>query len=190
MSLKSNIHNFHSGDNIEWSISSDEFLSTDGVNLKIILISSVNPKIELTCNNEPDGTWSLSKQPSETDDYMLGKYSIYYVFYNSLINFAKQVSGGYVEILPNILTLDKFDFRSENQKLLDVVRERIAGRLVDTMNSFTINGRSVTLMSMSELLEVEKVLSARVQEELAQNDKKNKRKTNRNKLLIRYKGVL
>ena len=190
MIVKTNIKNFHSGDNIEWEISSDELLSTEGVNLKIVLISSVNPKVEITCNNNVDGTWSISKQPTETETWLLGKYSVYFVFYNSLINFAKQVSGGYVEILPNILTLDKFDFRSENQKLLDVVRERIAGRLVDTMNSFTINGRSVTLMSMSELLEVEKVLSARVQGELAQNDKKNKGKTNRNKLSIRYKGVL
>ena len=190
MGLKTNIVDFHSGDNIEWLISSDEFLSTDGINLKIVLISSVNPKIEITCNNETDGTWSISKQPTITDQWLLGKYSIYFVFYNSLINFAKQINGGSIEILPNILNLDKFDFRSENQKLLDVVRERIAGRLVDTMNSFTINGRSVTLMSMSELLEVEKVLIARVNNELAQADKKSKGKTNRNKLSIRYKGVL
>lgn len=190
MEITSNLKDFYSGDTLNFKVSTDEISSLDNINLKVVFMNAKNPKIEIIATNNNDGSWSISKTASETQNYGVGKYSVFYVFYNSFIGYVKQESGGSVNINTNILNTVNYDFRSENQKMLDMVRDRIAGRLTDGMNSFTINGRSVVLMSVSELLTLEKDLIVKVENELAQKDKKEKGKTNRNKLSIRYKGVI
>jgi hypothetical protein len=190
MLIKSNIADFFAGDNIDFTISNDELKSTDNINLKVTFLSATLPKIEIIADNKADGTWSIVGTATETEALGIGKYTVYYAFYNSAQNFVKQATGGSVEIKPNILTTDNYDFRTDNQKLLDVVRQRIAGRLDDTMNSFSINGRSVTLMTITELMTLEKDLISKVNQELADMEKATKGKTNRNKLKVRYKGIM
>ncbi len=190
MLIESNISDFFAGDNISFIISNDEIKSTDNVNLKVVFLNAVNPKIEITAINNNDGTWGIEKQAADTAFYGIGKYTIYYVFYNSQQGFAKQQAGERIEIKPNILNTDNYDFRTDNQKLLDVVRERIAGRLTEGMNSFSINGKSVTLMTMTELMDLEKSLVSKVEQEITEKEKADKGRTNRNKLEIRLKGLV
>lgn len=190
MLIKSTIADFFAGDNIEFSISTDELKSTDNINLKVTFLSATLPKIEIIADNVADGSWAISQQPAETSQLGIGKYTVYYAFYNSAQGFAKQFAGSPVEIKPNILETDNYDFRTDNQKLLDVVRQRIAGRLDDTMNAFSINGRSVTLMTITELMSLERDLIAKVNQELADIEKSTKGRTNRNKLQVRYKGIM
>ena len=190
MEIVSNIKEFYSGDNLNWVVSSNEYSSLNDYVLKIILLNAVNPKVEFIADGQADGSWKVIKTAIETSNIVPGKYSLFYSIHKSSDGFAKQVASGFVEIKPNITLSQNYDFRTENQKLLDVVRERIAGRITEGMNAFTINGRSVTLMTMTELMALEKTLIGRVETELAQSELKKNGKTNRNKLIVRYTGIL
>jgi len=188
MEITHNIVNFFAGDSFTWNISHLDYKPVDGYSCKVILLNS-QTRIEYTLNGDNQlGTYSVSKTNTESDEIIPAKYKLYIVFIKNADGFVKQYDNGTLTVKENALTSSTIETRTQNQIQLDTVRDLISGRLVDGVNSFTVAGRSVTLMSMTELLALEKSLSSKVDDELKLSDLKNKGRTNRNKLKIRYMG--
>lgn len=186
--IEHNIKNFFAGDSINFIVSSDDYKSTENFTLVVTLQHAVNARIELLANTVADGSFSIVKQNNETSSFQAGTYRMYFSFIKSSQGFTKQFDMGTLKIGENILDTLNVETRTETQQRLDAVRELIKGRLVDGVNAMSHNGKSLTLMSMTELKDYEKELEGKVSVELGLSDKVKFGKTNRNRLRLRYKS--
>lgn len=185
MSFKINVNEFYAGDSIQAIITSDLYES-DKYELSLVLINAKR-SYQVDCDIKDKG-WELNLSKDITKDFVDDKYRLFYIVTDSA-DFFKQIEGTIVEIKPNIIDAKLYDDRTELQKRLQTIRDLIDGRLVEGINNFTINGRSVTLMSITELNKLEEEYEFKVSNELGLIDKKEKGRTNRNMLKIRYKGI-
>lgn len=190
MVIVSNLKDFYSGDNLNLTIGSNLYKSTDDYVLRIVLLNASKPKLEYIADVNLDGTWSIKKTSVETSLIEADKYHLFYIFSKSVDGFAKQEDGGFITVKQNIIDSVSFDSRTNNQKQLEAVREAIAGRITEGIASFSIGGRTVGLMSITDLHNEEKRLISLVNAELNLNDLRVNGKTNRNKLKIRYTGLI
>ena len=152
--IEHNIKNFFAGDSMNFIVSSDEYKSIDGFTLVVSLHHAVNQKIELLANTESDGGFSIVKQNNETSSFQAGTYRMYFSIIKSADGFTKQFDMGTLKIGENILDTLNIETRTDNQKMLDAVRALKKGRLVDGVNAMSHNGKSLTLMTMTEILAV------------------------------------
>jgi hypothetical protein len=189
MEYSSTIGDFFAGDSFSWLITHESYKPIDGYSCKVVLLNS-QTRIEYTANGDiSSNTYTITKSNTDTSLLTPSKYKCYIVFIKNVDGFVKQYDNNKIEIKENALTAASIETRSEAQIQLEVVKALISGRLVDGINAFTIAGRSVTLMTMTELLDVEKKLSVKVEQELNLIDITNHGRTNRNKLKIRYTGI-
>lgn len=184
--IEHNIKNFFAGDSINFIVSADDYKSTENFTLVVTLQHAVNTRIELLANTVADGSFSIVKQNNETSSFQHGTYRMYFSFIKSADGFTKQFDMGTLKIGQNILDTLNVETRTENQKMLDAVRELKKGRLADGVNAMSHNGKSLTLMTMTEILAVEKELEGKVSVELGLSDKGKFGKTNRNRLRLIY----
>lgn len=185
MSFKINVNSFFAGDTISANIVSTDYNSKD-YKLVLIAINAKNSYSFDTVANE-NGSFDLSIISDISKDLVPSNYRLFFVINKD--EFVKQIDGPLLEIKPNIIDSTVLDLRSEAQKRLEVIRDLLDGRLVDGVNNFSINGRSVTLMSMTDLHNLEREYEYKVSEELKLNELKNNGRTNRNKLKIIYRGI-
>lgn len=185
MSFKINIKEFNAGDSVQASITSEEYKS-ETYNLVLVLINAKN-SYQLDCVSGNSG-WDLNLKSDITKDIEVGLYRIYYIISDN-DSFVRQIEGDKLEVKVNIIEAKIYDDRTEMQKRLATIKDLIDGRLIDGVNNFTVNGRSVTLMSITDLQKLEEEYEFKVSSELGLIDKKEKGRTNRNILRIRYKGL-
>lgn len=187
MEIKSNISNFYAADSLAWVISEKDHLPSNNYVCRVILVNA-SSNIEMIATIDGDN-FIINKTSVDTADFIPAKYKCFIVFSNSALNYVKQVDYSFIMISPDITTQTQYDYRTEAQKQLEVVNELLSGRLVDGVNAFSVNGRSVTLMTMTELMQVKSQLEDIVNNELSIIDKNATGKTNRNKLKVIYKGI-
>jgi hypothetical protein len=63
------------------------------------------------------------------------------------------VYRGRIEILPKISGAESFDFRTYNEQMLDLIEEQLKTGIVRESVSYSINGRSFTCKSNTDLLQ-------------------------------------
>lgn len=87
------------------------------------------------------------------------------------------IENGDIEIKGN-LALGAYDDRSQTKKILDQLNERIDGSSLRDDQSYSIAGRSISRMSINELIDAQKVYSARYKSEVRKQRRKEGKKEN------------
>jgi hypothetical protein len=75
------------------------------------------------------------------------------------------VETGILLVLAHLLTAAEGDRQSYAEKTLAVIREKMAGRITDDIQSYMIGTRQVGKIEIRELMRLEAVFSARVRRE-------------------------
>lgn len=190
MEIKHNIKNFYAGDSLNITISHDTFKPSMGYSCKLVLMNATDLKTEWFLNSDSEKeVFTVNKNNLDTSTITPNTYHCFVSIYNNDELFAKQYDIGLIDVKPDITTLENFDTRSPAQKRLDALYILKEKRIKDGVQSFSINGRTINLLSESDInkaIEIEKKIVAK---ELRLEELKNKGGTNRNKLKIRYNGM-
>lgn len=119
---------------------------------------------------------------SETEEYVAGEYVITGVVSDGTDRFTVYSSRIKINQNPASVT-QPYEARSYNEQLLDAIREVLKG--ASDITGFSVNGKSITTMSMVDLLEAEQLISTRVANEKAQ-EKINAGQSSGRNLLTRF----
>ncbi len=157
------------GDTIKWKRVdlTANYPASAGWSLKYVLISNVSGsgKIELTASQ--DGTtdqFLIEKNATQSAAWTAGRYN--WAAYVSKDSERYRVDYGVIDLLPNLEAQTAgTDNRTHNRKMLEAIRALLEGRAVSDVQSYQINSRSLTKLTIKELLHWESVYAARVQAE-------------------------
>ncbi len=138
------------GDTVKWTKALTDYLPADSWVLSYVLVS-LTASITITASDNGDGSHLVSEAAATTDDWTPGEYT-----WNAFVTKGAEryrVGDGRLKVEPNfqIHTTSGFDGRSHVKRTLDLIEAAIEGQVPDGMESFTIAGRAVSLMPLSEL---------------------------------------
>lgn len=185
--MEHNISDFFVGDSLSLKVVDDVYCAKDNYTLKAVLINSTANKIEILFNTDiVNNYYAVTKTNTETKTLTPGKYKLFFVFSKLSLDFVKQIEAGVVDIKSDVIESTSLDYRTDTEKKLQAIRDLIDGRLVEGTNAFSINGRSVTLMSITELLDLQRVYEQKLDRELKLTELNTKGRTNRNRLKLKW----
>jgi hypothetical protein len=119
----------------------------------------------------------------ETEQMTSGEYKIYCLF--TAVNFSKTVEVMFVNVLENLINISIKDVKSHNKKMLEAINALLENRATSDQMSYTIAGRSITKLSIKDLLEWRDYYKA----ELSKEENKTKSGVNKaNKIKIKWMG--
>ncbi len=134
------------GDTLEFDYSHSDFPVADGWSPTLIL------------RGNHDFTSQAGHITTEGDTYKFKVPAAEFVIaagsYRYAISFSKDGDRVTAESGTMRITADPtaaLNSKSHAEKMLEIVEARLEGRLIDDIESYSIGGRSVTLLSMSEL---------------------------------------
>lgn len=162
------------GDTIKWR---REDLSLDYPatlwTLKYYLLKS-DKQIVITATASGD-LFAVTISKTSSAAYTAGLYSwIAKVSKGTTPNIEEYtVDQGTITVLPDLTTQTTgYDTRSYNRKMLDIIRELLAGRIPKDVNDYQFGDKRVIRMSPPELLQLEATFARRVQIENARTRRK------------------
>lgn len=137
---------FVAGDTVEFTDSYEDYPASDGWTLTYVLRGASS----LNATGTADGDeWTVTFSANQTALLQPGRYE--YAAFVSLDGERYTVANGRVDVRPNLITAMAGDKVSRLEKLVAVLDEAILGRYTDDMQSFSISGRNLTLIPISEL---------------------------------------
>lgn len=155
----------HAGDTVAWTRALADYLPADSWVLTYQLVNA-SQSIGLTATDNGDGSHAISVAPTVTDDWKPGDYQ--WQAYVTKAADRYTVGSGRITINANfaIAAATGADMRSVNKRTLDLVEAAIEDRFPVGEAGFSINGRSVELMTMAELLSARNTYSGLYAREL------------------------
>jgi hypothetical protein len=176
---------FYSGDQLDWKVQFENYSPVDNYNLSLVLLHATNPKISLTASqNLAENLFEFIVPNTATNNYVAGKYLLYFILTRSSDSFVKQMEIGFITISPNIANSINLDVRTHSQKVLDSIKTLLEGKMLDDVANYTINGRTLTKLSLDELRKIKIYYENEVQVEISRKELKDNGRTTKNKLKV------
>ena len=144
------------GDTLEIDYSNSDYLSSAydleialrGHNLAPIDIKALETGV--TISDDGDG-WDVIVTAAATANYEAGKYT--YAIYAVASGKRYEIERGQVEVKAGLSSLVYSDDpRSHAKRVLDAIESVIEGRVTDDAQSLSINGRTILLTPIADLL--------------------------------------
>lgn len=127
-------------------------------------LSDGQERYEITSTDNGDGQVHLFYQPSaNTSSWKPGHYRYVMAVTNGIDRYT--LENGEFEIKGNLFD-GAVDDRSMVKKILDQLNDRIMGRTQSSEQSYSIAGRSISKMTLAELMEAQKFYAAKYQAEV------------------------
>jgi len=167
-------YEFYAGDTVIWQI---ENLNTDYSNSTHTLTYKFrlenNGSTTFSVDATADGNnYKITLSASTTASITEGKYNfISYVTRNS-DNARVTVDRGMIEVKPNLASSTS-ETRSHAKKMLDLIESLLEGKATKDVSSYSIAGRSLNKMSVSELLEWRNYYKTEYNRELSKQRNEN-----------------
>ena len=167
-------YEFYSGDTVLFEIDN---LHTDYPNTEYTLTYKFRLESNGSTTFSVDATTSgnnylVTLSATATASYTAGKYNfIAYVTRNS-DNARVTIDRGMVEVKPNLASSTS-ETRSHAKKMLDSIESLLEGKATKDVASYSIAGRSLNKMSVSELLEWRNYYRAEYNRELQKQRNEN-----------------
>lgn len=170
---------FMAGTSVNFSYYFDNY-SSDYFTSNLFLVNSGSSYVVSgTASNNGEFTYYVPA--SGTAGYVPGDYQFQIVAYSGANAFVTKV--GNLTVTPNLMTLVPVDTRTDNKIKLDLINAVIAGHISDDTVEYTIGGRSLTRMSVKDLISLQTMYQARVKEEL------RKERNQSNTVKYKYKDM-
>lgn len=141
------------GDTWRWTVRFDDYLASDGWTLTYYLRGVGSLDITATADVDGEG-YSVTVAAATTASLATGNYE----FLARVSNVGGEVytvDSGTVEILPNAATASAGTLQSHAEKMVALLRAEIQARLSGTAGtaheSYTIDNRQITKLSLPEL---------------------------------------
>lgn len=147
---------FLAGDTIKFTVEASPYSSTDGygLSLKISGPSGSPQKTEYTATSNTSSAtkFDLRIGPSDSANLAAGLYSYAVVASDNTDSYTIESGTVTVEVRADLSSAS--DLRTHNQKVYEAICALLEGRVTSDVNSYTIAGRTLTKMSVSELLKL------------------------------------
>jgi hypothetical protein len=148
----------YAGDKIEFTKSYADYPATDWT-LAYTLLGTEKYTFSATANA---AAFDVAVTSATTNTWSNGQYRIVGAVTNGSNRFT--VYSNTLCVLPNPSTVSgSYDARSQNQIILDAIRAKLAG--ASDVTGINVNGKSISRMSMLELIRAEQIYAQRVQNE-------------------------
>ena len=149
MTLTDNIpYYFSAGDTVEWSCSIASYPASDGWVLSYSFFGA--GIFSVTASSEND-IFKILIDSATSANYPSGDYS--YVAYVVKNGVRKEINTGFLTIKPDFTTISTLsDQRTHVKKVLDALEAVIEDRATQNDLSYSIAGRSISKMSLDELI--------------------------------------
>lgn len=142
------------GDTLDFETTVADFPASDGWTLKFRLVprAAGGTAIAITAGTGDDGeTYRTQVGPDVTAAYVADSYS--WTSWVEKAGARYSVQAGEVRVLPDpALVTVPYDNRSHARRVLDQIEDLIDGRSLADRDAYTIAGRSLKLMAVTDLL--------------------------------------
>lgn len=155
---------FRAGDTLDFYQYSSNYDSM--YNLNLVLLSP-NNKIVINSTYENQG-WHFIVDENDSSNYIPGIYQVYQQY--SKTDFKKTIKVGSLEILQNLDNVNSLE-TSENQKALNCINAVLQKRATLDQQSYSIQGRSLSRMSVADLIKLKEYFENEVVKENNGNGK-------------------
>lgn len=169
------------GDTVKWKKYIADYVPADGWTL-YYAINNSSALIEITTTDNGDGYHLVNEAPATTETWGSGVYK--WQSYVSDGTDRYTIETGTIEILPD-LTDGATDTRSIVKRTLDAIEAVIENRASIDQQSYTIAGRSLSRMSVEELLTLRDKYKSEYLQEL-QAEKIERGLGTKNKIKVRF----
>lgn len=149
------------GDSFSYEITTGDYSADDGFSAVLVLRADTS----ITSNSTSVGTThTFAELPAVTALWTEGHKN--YVIYVTDGTDQFTVESGVAEVeLRADLKAGAADVRTHAQKMLDAIESVLEGRATADVSSYAIGGRSITKMSIEELLELRRLYQREVRKE-------------------------
>ena len=145
----------------------------------VLVLKSDSEKLTITNIENQDGKLYLICYSEITSDFNPGYYKY------QLIDNVGIIESGDAEVIQNYLLAEQGQsVKSHNQILLDAIEAQLAGVATSAQSSITVGDKSISYMSINELLKLRQYYKNKVDE---QEGKRNP--NNEGKILYRWRGL-
>lgn len=140
---------FIQGDSLKFEVSNSDFKASEDWSLSYELVGATST-ITITSTVDGDG-FKIDVSSTTTAGYATGLYTVYEIFSN-LDGSRNTNEVSQTTILLNPVGATASDQRTHNQRTLDAIEAVIEGRATVDQESYSIAGRSLTRMSIGDLM--------------------------------------
>ena len=167
-------YEFYAGDTVIWQI---ENLNTDYSNSTHTLTYKFrlenNGSTTFSVDATADGNnYKITLSASTTASITEGKYNFISYVTRTSDNARVTVDRGMIEVKPNLASSTS-ETRSHAKKMLDLIESLLEGKATKDVSSYSIAGRSLNKMSVSELLEWRNYYKTEYNRELSKQRNEN-----------------
>jgi hypothetical protein len=170
------------GDTIKWTKSLSDYPASEGWTLSYTFVNSSGTFSVTSTADGDDHAVSVSSTTSSS--YTAGTYS--WQSYATSSSERHQVDAGTIILNPNFAD-GATDSRSHAKKVLDAIESVIEGRASEDAAAMSIAGRSITKMTLEELISTRSKYRAEYNREL-RAERIAQGLGGRKKVLVRFKG--
>lgn len=153
------------GDTFTHTLENDDYDGTYTAHLKLRGASTIN-----IAGTKSDGVYTFTETAANTAAWTVGKYL--YVIYVSDGTTEKTLETGSVDIEYRPDLNPASDIRTHAEKTLDAIEAVIEGRATVDQQSYTIKGRTLTRMSLDDLLKFRQIYRNEVRREQGKTRRK------------------
>lgn len=170
---------FSAGDTVTWLKSLDDYPATS-YTLTYYLVKA---SVQITFSASASGTDHLvTLAAATTANYTAGTYT--WKSYALASGVRYPVGEGTIDILPNFAAASSgYDARTNVKKILDAINALLEGRFDADVENYSIAGRSLTKMSLTDLMDARAKYQSLYNQELRKLGQ-----TRSNKIQITFKG--
>ena len=167
-------YEFYAGDTVIWQI---ENLNTDYSNSTHTLTYKFrlenNGSTTFSVDATADGNnYKITLSASTTASITEGKYNFISYVTRTSDNARVTVDRGMIEVKPNLASSTS-ETRSHAKKMLDLIESLLEGKATKDVSSYSIAGRSLNKMGVSELLEWRNYYKAEYNREISKQRNEN-----------------
>lgn len=167
-------YEFYAGDTVIWQI---ENLNTDYSNSTHTLTYKFrlenNGSTTFSVDATADGNnYKITLGASTTASITEGKYNFISYVTRTSDNARVTVDRGMIEVKPNLASSTS-ETRSHAKKMLDLIESLLEGKATKDVSSYSIAGRSLNKMGVSELLEWRNYYKAEYNREISKQRNEN-----------------
>lgn len=138
------------GDTLQFDTDVPDYPASDGYTLTYRLVPRVSgAAIEITASADGD-TYEVNVAAATTAAWTAGEYSWH--SYVTLSGARYTVGQGQITLKPNPATMSAQDTRSHARKMLAAIEALLEGRSGSDIQAYTIHNRSITKMTVPELV--------------------------------------
>jgi len=153
------------GDTLQFDTSVPDYPASLGYTLTYRLVPRVSgAAIEITASADGDD-FTVNVSAATTAAWTAGEYSWH--SYVTLTGARYTVGQGQITLKPNPASMTAQDTRSHAQKMLAAIEALLEGRSSSDIESYTIHSRSITKMSVAELVKWRSFYQQQVRSEIA-----------------------